>query len=153
MDTAQHHQYLTAFPAPSPSTIPRSHAHLTGASINSGSHWHQPSTGSSSSSGASSQMYPLANRSSDMVDYSSPSPSSHYGVDFNAGHQSPSIQTEHGFPLDLSAQVEGNIGPSRGSATRRRERMSQVSQHQSLRRRGNSEAEVSFARHGYNLNN
>jgi hypothetical protein len=133
MDTAQ--QYLAAYQ--SPSSLPRStHALLT-ASIDSP--WHQPQPNSTPSSGTSSQLF--MSTSSTLVDYTSPSPSSPF-ADFHAGHQSPSIQTNHPSNSfsDLSPQVESSSGPIRGALTRRKARIAQVSQPG----RANREAEVSF---------
>jgi hypothetical protein len=138
MDTAQ--QYLAAYPQQSPASLPRSsHAHLTASIVDSP--WHQSPVNSTPSSGASSQIF--MNPSRGLVGYTSPSPSSPFG-DFHAGHQSPSIQTNHGsspFSADLSPQVERSSGPTRGALTRRRARMAQANQ-PDLTRRGNREGEV-----------
>lgn len=122
--------------------VPRtSQLHLAAAIAES--QWHHSPT-SNSPSGVSSQMYPILNRSSEIVDYTS-SPSSSFGpLDFHAGHQSPSIQTNHpnnNFSVDFTPQVESSIGPTRGAITRRRTRIAHANQ-QGLSRCIEPEAEV-----------
>lgn len=144
MDAQQ--QYLVYQQSESPPSIqiPRSgQLHLAAAIAES--QWHHSPT-SNSPSAVSSQMYPILNRSSEMVDYTSSSPSSSFGpLDFHAGHQSPSIQTNHpnnAFPVDFAPQVESSIGPTRGAITRRRTRIAHANQPGGLSRCTEPEAEV-----------
>lgn len=140
MDAQQ--QYLVYQQSESPSIPRSSQLHLAAAIAES--QWHQSPT-SNPPSAVSSQMYPILNRSSEIVDYTSSSPSSSFGpLDFHAGHQSPSIQTNHpnnAFPVDFTPQVESSIGPARGNITRRRTRIAHANQ-QGLSRCTEPEAEV-----------
>jgi hypothetical protein len=100
--------------------------------------WHQPSSNNPPSASSSH----IFMTTSPLPDYTS-SPSSPF-TDFHAGHQSPSIQTNHApspFPTDLSPQVESTSGPTRGALTRRRARLAQVNQ-PDFSRRGTRQAEV-----------
>jgi hypothetical protein len=119
----------------SPLTTRSNNAHLT-ASI-ADAPWHQSPVNSAPSSGTSSQMFMTS--SSGLADYTSPSPSSLYG-DFSAGHQSPSIQTNHAFSTQLSPQVPKGSGCVRGLPERRKARLQ--GNYPDLSRRGSRAAEV-----------
>lgn len=138
MATVQPPYFASYCPAPA-TTISWTYKH----SISTSPSHQSPSDGASQTE-LLEQMFSILNRSPELLDYTSSSSTTPYR-DCTGGSQSPSLSLGVSSFGDLPQQVEGSIGPTRGSLARKKERLSQANHPIGHRRNSATQVRRHFA--------